>query len=384
MSAPAQNLIWRCHREAWWRRDPERWEAWRREGELPLFWRTDWLETVLRHFKTTPEVWVAYHAGEPVGALPLAPARWRGLPVRTWLGAGVLCPDHLDVLVPKDMAAGLWASFLQEGLPRMSFLLLQLDGVRADSALAENLPLTTLAAAHSSLSADATGKAAMVPTIRCRQGKASLWRRRPVVCPYLPIPPEGGQGVLSRVSKKLADELRYLQRRVQRDAPGVRLRPLWQEAEQRAALERLEVWSRDKHGSASAWNDLRFVAFHRDWIAQMTRAGVAALYVLAPEEGDAWALAYVLPDGATLRYYQPGLDRRFARYSPGKWLIFSLLEAAPAHGWRVFDFMRGNEAYKFEWQPQVAEDGEWWLARGIFGRMVLNLAQRWAHRHERA
>lgn len=48
-------------------------------------------------------------------------------------------------------------------------------------------------------------------------------------------------------------------------------------------------------------------------------------------------------------YYIPGFDPEYSRYSPGHLLIQDILQAAHATGLEVFDFMRGDEDYKFRW-----------------------------------
>lgn len=48
-------------------------------------------------------------------------------------------------------------------------------------------------------------------------------------------------------------------------------------------------------------------------------------------------------------YWNIGLLPEYARYSPGKVLLARMLEAAFAEGLTAFDFMRGDESYKFIW-----------------------------------
>lgn len=47
--------------------------------------------------------------------------------------------------------------------------------------------------------------------------------------------------------------------------------------------------------------------------------------------------------------YLTGFDPAFARRSPGAILYADAIERAHARGDRVFDFMRGAEAYKYRW-----------------------------------
>ena len=51
-------------------------------------------------------------------------------------------------------------------------------------------------------------------------------------------------------------------------------------------------------------------------------------------------------------YYKPAYDIEYENYSPGKVHIACLLERGCAEGWSAFDFLRGEEAYKFNWTQE--------------------------------
>jgi CelD/BcsL family acetyltransferase involved in cellulose biosynthesis len=46
--------------------------------------------------------------------------------------------------------------------------------------------------------------------------------------------------------------------------------------------------------------------------------------------------------------YNSGIDRRYMEYSPGWVLLGYLLKWANENGRETFDFMRGNEDYKYK------------------------------------
>jgi CelD/BcsL family acetyltransferase involved in cellulose biosynthesis len=54
-------------------------------------------------------------------------------------------------------------------------------------------------------------------------------------------------------------------------------------------------------------------------------------------------------DGATLYFYNAGVDPDARDLSPGILLVARSIEGALAAGRRRFDFLRGNEAYKYGW-----------------------------------
>ncbi len=47
--------------------------------------------------------------------------------------------------------------------------------------------------------------------------------------------------------------------------------------------------------------------------------------------------------------YNSGMDPQFAASSPGWVLLAMLIRRAIEGGYRAFDFMRGDETYKFQW-----------------------------------
>jgi CelD/BcsL family acetyltransferase involved in cellulose biosynthesis len=56
-----------------------------------------------------------------------------------------------------------------------------------------------------------------------------------------------------------------------------------------------------------------------------------------------------LVDGASLLYYNAGIDPDARELSPGVLMVASYVEAALAGSFRRMDFLRGDEPYKYEW-----------------------------------
>jgi CelD/BcsL family acetyltransferase involved in cellulose biosynthesis len=54
-------------------------------------------------------------------------------------------------------------------------------------------------------------------------------------------------------------------------------------------------------------------------------------------------------DGATIAYYNAGLDPDARDLSPGVLMVAKYVERAIATGQRRLDFLRGNEPYKYDW-----------------------------------
>jgi len=341
-------IRWRCYTEPWWQTQPERWHEWVAAAELPLFCDTPWLDAVLRHYRPQLRLWVAFDGAEPLGALPLEAVRWHGFSAWRWLGAA-LHPDHLDLVAPLAHQDRLWHSFLSDVVAHADVTLLFWEGVRSTSALLTLPWPKTLV----------------------------LWDRPPRRCPYIPLAGIPDIDALARYWRpKLRKELAYLHRRIARDTPNATLRAVPADAIG-DTLKQLAQWSMRQHGAASAWNDPRFVAFHHDLSHSLHASAQLGLYTFG-EPGTPWAIAYGFHDQGTYRYYQPAFDTAFARFSPSKMLIAALLETGIAKGWREFDFLLGDEPYKFEWGPRVREEADWRVAKGWLGRVLVTWLTGWS------
>ena len=66
-------------------------------------------------------------------------------------------------------------------------------------------------------------------------------------------------------------------------------------------------------------------------------------------DGRRIAAGVTFEDGDTLAYYNAGVDPDARDLSPGVLLVAKYVERAIVTGRRRLDFLRGNEAYKYEW-----------------------------------
>jgi CelD/BcsL family acetyltransferase involved in cellulose biosynthesis len=65
------------------------------------------------------------------------------------------------------------------------------------------------------------------------------------------------------------------------------------------------------------------------------------------------AIEYSLIGGNAIYFYQSGIDTGVLDQRPGWMSTIGSLRAAIEHGYAVFDFMRGDEAYKSSWGAQA-------------------------------
>ncbi len=91
----------------------------------------------------------------------------------------------------------------------------------------------------------------------------------------------------------------------------------------------------------------------------MAERDVAADYAFA-YEGRWWS-------------YLSGYDRAFSRYSVGTQLLAHTIRAAIEEGLAEFDFLRGEEEYKFDWADRVRLDVNLTIPARVEGRLLIAL-----------
>lgn len=310
----------------------------RRRKAANVFLTWEWVSSWWELFSERCEPWVLTVRradGTLVGLAPFAKktvANRHGLryPVITFLGAGALSPDHLDLIVDSDQSAMVTTVLTSELASRCgSSCVLSLRGVSAASALVSNL---SRLAGYRELSAES--------------------------CPYVPLPTDWTT-YRKTLSSKLQSHLDYCQRRLQKEHGGAaRFDFVQSAAELPGALQGLFDLHRDvreAHGESGAFVDERLRAFHVRVATQFLRRGWLRLYRLRIDD-NAVAWLYCCRYNNTLSYYQSGYDQAWKRYSPGSLMIAHAIRSAIEEGATEFDFLRGEEPYKRRWANHTRND----------------------------
>jgi CelD/BcsL family acetyltransferase involved in cellulose biosynthesis len=184
------------------------------------------------------------------------------------------------------------------------------------------------------------------------------------VCPIVRL--DGSfEAYLRALPKKERHEVRRKARNFERDAPTGRLRVVTEKA---AALAALPDFFRLHRLSAP--DKERFLTpeverFFAAMTAATADAGWLRLYLM---EIGATPVAAVFTFAADdrLLVYNSGYDPEYAHVSAGMVLVGMMIEDASRMGLTVFDFLRGNEAYKYRfgatdtpiWRVIAAPDGD--------------------------
>jgi CelD/BcsL family acetyltransferase involved in cellulose biosynthesis len=100
--------------------------------------------------------------------------------------------------------------------------------------------------------------------------------------------------------------------------------------------------------------DERMEAFFREVSTALAGQGMMRLWFLDAEGGPMASFIALEWDG-TVGLYNSGFEPSRAALSPGLVLLTHLIRDAIGRGRRRFDFLRGEERYKYEFGP-IPED----------------------------
>jgi CelD/BcsL family acetyltransferase involved in cellulose biosynthesis len=256
-------------------------------------------------------------AGEWTGVLPLYRAPTAEGPVLRLVG-GTDVADYLDLIAVAGREEEVWKALLP-ALAESPVRTLDLRPVPAASPTSELL--TTLAAS--------AGLACRV-TVEDR-------------CPVVELPGTW-DGYLGALSGKYRHELRRKLRRA--EAAGPRVEVARTPAAMAALMDGFVALHRRSKVGKARFMDEPMEVFFRGLGDAMSRAGMAALWMLWLE-GRPVAALFCLEQAGAVSLYNSGFDPEARALSPGVVLIARTIEDAIARGFRRYDFLRGEEPYKY-------------------------------------
>jgi CelD/BcsL family acetyltransferase involved in cellulose biosynthesis len=303
------------------------WEALRAASRLraPFLswtWQTEWQHAFAADRRLEIRT-VEDGDGALVGALPLFEAE-PGL-LRIIGGADV--SDYLDVLAVAGREEDVWTALLQGRAAEPEAW--QLHAVPASS-----------------------------PTVTALPGLASACGLRAVAtveerCPVLDLP-ASWDDYLAALPSKHRHELQRKTRRLRREAGDARVSV----ARRREEIETrfgdfLDLHRRSRVGK-ERFMDARMEKFFRRVMGELADVGGAALWFLDVPSGPAAGFV-VLEWERTVGLYNSGFHPDRAALAPGLVLLVHLIEDAILRGKKRFDFLRGEERYKYEFGPTPEE-----------------------------
>ncbi len=300
-------------------------------GDIPCR-RWEWLEPWWRHYAhTEDELFALIVRDQEDRVCAIAPWYIRdsiaqGRVIR-FLGSGDVCSDYLTILTdPEHRSAAIAAlvGFLLEDAAD-AWDLIELTGVAAgDQALEEFISLL-------------------------RQRDVSIHQQPGESCWRLSLPGNWDEYVRT-LSKTRRERTRQIVRRHFDSGRAVTRRVTNREElpELYSMLIELHQKRRESLGEQGCFADKRFTSYHREVIERFFELGRLRLQSVLVD-GRPAAIEYDLIGGDTIYFYQSGIEPELLDQRPGWMGTIGALRSAIAEGYKTFDFMRGDEAYKASW-----------------------------------
>lgn len=282
---------------------------------LGFTWQTEWAGAFLDGRPLA--IWrVVADNGDLLALLPLYEAR----PGLFQIVGGTDVSDYLDLLAAAGRETEAWQALLDARGPGAAVW--DLHDVPAASPTVTALPGL----------AEAAGLAASV-TVEER-------------CPVVALP-ASWEAYLAALSGKDRHELNRKLRRLAREVPEAQATSLTDPAAVGARLDEfVDLHRRSREGKAR-FMDARMEAFFRRAATALAARGSARLWFLDAPGGPLASFLTLEWDG-TVGLYNSGFRPDRAALSPGLVLLAHVIRDAIARGCRRFDFLRGEERYKYD------------------------------------
>lgn len=207
-------------------------------------------------------------------------------------------------------------------------------------------------------------------------GKQKIITRETASCPYLVLP-DNWDDLLSRLSKKKRKNLRYYKNKL--SAHGhISLDVITTQGEIPGAFEDflgLRLDRLETKNLAITSVDEKYRQFHRNVMESMLENGKLQLFFLKLEE-ERIAFLYQFRHGTRIFAYHTGFDRKWMAYSVGTVLFEFTLRRLIEDGVQVFDFLRGDERYKYSWDVEERVLGNVQVFDGSFNGNLVYTMQR--------
>ena len=304
-----------------------------------LFLTWEWLYTWWKHLAEGRKLHIiaVRYGRELVAIAPLTlrpPRLNRLLPFRVleFLGTEGVGSDYLDLIIRRGKeqeALQALANYLADGK-----LMLELAQFKRDSSFAAELG------------------------VQLRQRGWSLCEAKTVICPFINLSEQSWQSYLATLdSKKRCDFQRRLKNLTRQfDVHFDCVRSEDQRSEAMAQLMALHHLRWREKGGSNAFHTPGRVAFHQELSRLALERGWLRLFVLRLD-GKPAASLYAFKYRRAYYEFQKGFDPSHGKQAVGQITIGLTIQRAIEEGAEVYDFLRGNESYKFDWAREVRELG---------------------------
>jgi len=171
-------------------------------------------------------------------------------------------------------------------------------------------------------------------TTRCAVGE---------ICPRIALPSSWDAYLRHSLGPRRRESLRRKMRQLEQ-VPGYRVEDAVDDDVASAVRRVVESWQRRWQTAAPEELEGYVAALER--CAERDQLWLRTLW--SGERPLAVMAAFHDRPRDAFRYYLSGFDPAFGRFSPGTVLVGQAIRHSIAEGYRIFDFMRGDEAYKYD------------------------------------
>jgi CelD/BcsL family acetyltransferase involved in cellulose biosynthesis len=294
-----------------------------------IFLTWEWLHTWWKHCANGRLFFIAVRSGQQLlGIAPLMRTRSWAAKLE-FAGSGTIGSDYLDFIVRRgfeDVVVPMIAEFI------------------ADQGM--TLRLTRMKRSATAM----------------RETGERLWRKgwqavsTPAeVCPFIDLPREFDAFLATLGSSHRYNYKRRL-KNLQRDF-DMKVERATTDEERRDALNvviglHLARWR--ERGGSDAFNSADVFAFHQEFTQLALERGWLRMMVIRLNDRPAAAF-YGFRYGSTYSFYQSGFDPELAKTSAGLVMIGLTIKDAIAEGASCYDYLHGDEPYKFLWTKTVRQ-----------------------------
>lgn len=302
-----------------------------------FFLTWEWLYTWWKHLHGNRRLYIVTvrHEGRLVALAPLAvrPRQWNRLmpfEMLEFLGSGNVGSDYLSLIVHRgfeDTALPALVTRLRD-----SGYVLELSHVDRTSA-------------------QMSAAAAEMRVQGWREQCATIER-----CPYIALQGHTWDSYLGTLGRTHRTNFRRKVKKLNQ-LYKLRIEEAQTDSERRAALDvlvNLHLKRRREVGGSDALHTPELIAFHEEATAIALQQGWLRLHVLWLDDKPAAAMYGFEYDGV-FNFYQSGFDSAYATYSVGLVMTGLTVQGAIERGIRDFDFLHGEEPYKYLWASAERE-----------------------------
>lgn len=302
-----------------------------------IFMTWEWMFTWWQELAEDRKLWIVKvtQDGQLLALVPLAmrPSRlMRLLPFRVleFLGSGNVGSDYLNLIIRsghEEVVVPIIADYVASRQ-----LVLELSQVDRTSTLITQLALLL------------------------REKGWRPARTTTSFSPYIPLSRYTWESYLQSLSSKQRTTFLKKLRKLEKTF-AVRMEEVTTEVQRHdalAVLVELHLRRWDERGGSNALHRQELVSFHESWSRIALREGWLRLYLLRLDDRPA-AAVYGFRYNKVFYYYQAGFEPEYAQYSLGTLALGLTIRRALEEGLEEYDFLHGDEEYKYRWAFEARE-----------------------------